>query len=62
MRWSRAIHHLEELTHVCPDMARRPATIFPLRVTALWTFGEVLTSRDDLDFLPVELARRAAHR
>jgi hypothetical protein len=56
MRWSRAVHHLKELTHVCADMARRPATIFPLRVTALWTFGEVLTSRDDLDFLRVVLA------
>lgn len=37
-------------------MSGRPATIFPLRVTALWTFGEVLTSRDDLDSLPVVLA------
>jgi hypothetical protein len=56
MKWSRAVHHLEELTHVCADMSGRPATIFPLRVTALWTFGEVLTSRDDLDSLPVVLA------
>jgi hypothetical protein len=37
-------------------MATRPATIFPLRVSALWTFGEVLTSRDDLDYLQVVLA------
>jgi hypothetical protein len=29
-------------------MAARPATIFPLRVTSLWTFGEVLTSAEDL--------------
>jgi hypothetical protein len=56
MRWARAVHHLEELAHICEDMAGRPATIFPLRVTSLWTFGEVLTSRDDLDSLPVVLA------
>jgi hypothetical protein len=56
MKWARAVHHLEGLAHICEDMAGRPATIFPLRVTALWTFGEVLTSRDDLDSLPVVLA------
>jgi hypothetical protein len=37
-------------------MSRRPKTIFPLRVTALWTFGEVLTSREDVDVLRVVLA------
>jgi hypothetical protein len=56
MKWSRAVHHLEELAHVCADMAGRPATIFPLRVTALWAFGNVLNSRDDLDWLSVVLA------
>jgi|SRR5450631_307265 len=56
MKWARAVHHLEELAHICEDMAGRPATIFPLRVTALWTFGELLTNRDDLDSLPVVLA------
>jgi len=56
MKWSRAVHHLEELARACDDMSGRPATIFPLRVTALWTFGGVLTSRDDLDSLPVVLA------
>jgi hypothetical protein len=56
MKWARAVHHLEELAQVCADMSGRPATIFPLRVTALWTFGEVLTSRNDLDALPVVLA------
>jgi hypothetical protein len=56
MKWSRAVHHLEELAGVCADMATRPATIFPLRVTALWTFGEVLAgSHDDLEHLPVVL-------
>jgi len=37
-------------------MATRPATIFPLRVTALWVFGEVLTSQNDLARLRVVLA------
>jgi len=56
MKWSRAVHHLEELAHSCADMAGRPATIFPLRVTSLWAFGEVLDSQDDLDWLRVVLA------
>lgn len=56
MKWSRAIHHLEELAQLCADMAGRPPTIFPLRVTALWAFGEVLASQDDLDCLRVVLA------
>jgi hypothetical protein len=56
MKWSRAVHHLEELAHSCADMAGRPATIFPLRVTSLWTFGEVLDTQDDLDWLRVVLA------
>lgn len=56
MKWSRAVHHLEELAHSCADMAGRPATIFPLRVTSLWAFGEVLDTQDDLDWLRVVLA------
>ena len=56
MKWSRAVHHLEELAQACADMATRPPTIFPLRVTALWAFGEVLANRDDLDSVPVVLA------
>lgn len=56
MKWSRAVHHLEELAQACAEMAGRPATIFPLRVTGLWTFGDVLTSRDDLESLTVVLA------
>jgi hypothetical protein len=67
MKWSRAIHHLEELAQTCADMASRPATIFPLRVTQLWAYGDVLTSGDstirddvssnraDLDWLQVAL-------
>jgi hypothetical protein len=56
MRWSRAAYHLQELALGCADMATRPASIFPLRVSALWTYGQVLTSRDDLDYLQVVLA------
>jgi len=56
MKWSRAVHHLEGLAHTCAEMATRPATIFPLRVTALWAFGEVLTSQDDLARLRIVLA------
>lgn len=56
MKWSRAIHHLEELAQTCADMAERPAAIFPLRVTQLWAYGDVLESQDDLDSLQVVLA------
>lgn len=56
MKWSRAVHHLEELAARCADMATRPASIFPLRVSSLWAFGEVLTSQDDLDLLRIVLA------
>lgn len=56
MKWSRAVHHLEQLARVCADMDGRPAAIFPLKVSALWTFGEVLSSRDDLGALRVVLA------
>lgn len=55
MKWSRAVHHLEELAHACADMAGRPVAIFPLRVTQLWAYGEVLASQDDLDSLQVAL-------
>jgi hypothetical protein len=56
MKWSRAVHHLEELASSCADMAELPATIFPLHVTQLWAYGDVLASRDDLDWLSVVLA------
>jgi hypothetical protein len=56
MKWSRAVHHLEELAHTCADMAQLPTTIFPLHVTQLWAYGEVLSSRDDLDWLSVVVA------
>lgn len=56
MKWSRAVHHLDELAHACADMTELPATIFPLRVTQLWAYSDVLTSQDDLDCLRVVLA------
>ena len=56
MKRSRAVHHLEELARSCADMVGRPVTIFPLRVTSLWAFGEVLDTRDDLDWVRVVLA------
>lgn len=56
MRWSRAVHHLEELADDCARMAEMPTDIFPLHVTALWAYGNVLTSRDDLDWVSVVLA------
>lgn len=55
MKWSRAVHHLEELADTCAGMSGRPATIFPLRVTQLWVFGDVLTNREDLDLVQVAL-------
>jgi hypothetical protein len=56
VKWSRALHHLEELAHECARMAGLPREIFPLHVTALWAYSDVLTSRDDLDCLRVVLA------
>jgi len=56
MKWSRAVHHLDELAHACADMAERPVTAFPLRVIELWAYADVLTSHDDLDCLRVVLA------
>ena len=56
MKWSRAVHHLDELAHACADMAKRPVTVFPLRVVQLWAYADVLTSQDDLDCLRVVLA------
>jgi hypothetical protein len=56
MKWTRALHHLEQLAAACADLTTRPATIFPLRVTSMWTFGAVLDSREELGILPVVLA------
>ena len=56
MKWSRAVHHLEELALTCSDMAGRQDTIFALRVTQVWAYGDVLNSNHgDLDELQVAL-------
>jgi len=55
MKSSRAVHHLEDLANACSAMAGRPATIFPLRVTELWTYGDILSSQDDIDAVQVAL-------
>jgi hypothetical protein len=60
MKWSRAVQHLEKLADTCAEMAGRPATVFPLRVTQLWAYGDMLTNdimtnKDDLDSLQVAL-------
>jgi hypothetical protein len=55
MKWTRAVHHLESLAAACDDLAPRPVSMFPLRVTALWAVGDLLGSPRDLDFLTVAL-------
>jgi hypothetical protein len=53
---TRALHHLDTLVAACADMATRPASLFPLRVTALYAAGEVLSPVDEVDPLLVALA------
>jgi hypothetical protein len=55
MKWSRAVHHVESLAQACADMAARPASIFPLRVTQLWAVGDILGPPRDLDAVTVAL-------
>jgi hypothetical protein len=55
MKWERAVHHVESLAHGCADMATRPASIFPLRVTQLWATGAVLGAPADLEHIEVAL-------
>ena len=55
MKWTRAVYHLEALARSCADMAARPASIFPLRVTQLWAAGEVLSGPRELDVVTVAL-------
>lgn len=55
VKWTRAVHHLESLAHSCADMATRPASIFPLRVTQLWAVGDILGPAQDLDLVTVAL-------
>lgn len=53
MKWSRGVHHVEELAHKCTEMASLP---FGIRVVQLWAFGDVLGVPRDLDLVSVALA------
>lgn len=55
MKWARAVHHLDSLARTCADMATRPASIFPLRVTQLWTMGGILGEPHELEWVDVAL-------
>jgi hypothetical protein len=55
VKWARAVHHVESLAQACADMATRPASIFPLRVTELWAVGDILGSARDLETVTVAL-------
>jgi hypothetical protein len=55
MKWVRAVHHVESLSRICADMATRPSTIFPLRVTQLWAVGDILGPVRDLETVTVAL-------
>lgn len=56
MKWSRAVHHLEQLAEACAAVAAGPPALRPLRVTALWAYGEVLGPPRDLEVVEVALA------
>jgi hypothetical protein len=55
MRWNRAVQHLEGLAQSCAEMAARPTSLFPLRVTQLWAVGDLLSTPHDIDFVRVAL-------
>jgi hypothetical protein len=55
MKWARAVHHVESLSATCADMATRPSSIFPLRVTQLWAVGDILGPPRDLETVTVAL-------
>jgi hypothetical protein len=55
MKWTRAVSHLQSLALTCAEMATRPVTIFPLRVSQLWAFDEILGPVGDIDAVPVAL-------
>lgn len=55
MKWSRAVHHLSVLAEACGDIGERLSRISDLHVTQLWTFGDVLESKQDMQFVPVAL-------
>lgn len=56
MKWSRAVHHLEQLAETCTEMLGRPPEIYRIRLRQLWTFGEMLEREHDLEVVPVALA------
>ena len=55
MKWSRAVHHVESLSQACAEIAIRPPSIFPLRVTQLWAVGDLLGPPRDLETVIVAL-------
>ena len=55
MKWARAVHHVDSLARTCADMATRPVSIFPLRVTQLWVMGGILGHPHDVELVDVAL-------
>ena len=55
MKWSRAVHHLEQLAQTCTDMLGTPPEIYRIHVRQLWTFGEMLEPEHDVEWVPVAL-------
>jgi hypothetical protein len=55
MKRIRALHHLRTVAETCADMATRPASIFPLRVTEMWAVGDILEPVDDLEWVTIAL-------
>ncbi|MFI9387187.1 hypothetical protein [Kutzneria sp. NPDC052558] len=49
MKWSRAVHHVEELARRCDT----PSPVPMLPVTGLWVFGDLLGEPRDLDWAHV---------
>lgn len=49
MKWSRGVHHVEELARRCDT----PSPVPMLPVTALWVFGDILGEPRDLDSVRV---------
>jgi len=46
VKWSRAVHHVEELARRCDT----PSPVPMLAVTGLWVFGDLLGEPRDLDW------------
>lgn len=55
MKWDRAAHHVASLARTCAEMATRPSSIFPLRVTQLWAVGDILGPPRELAAVTVAL-------